>query len=269
LDRSRISLRSSRTVDVAEVLLLALVDRAEHLLEEHLGEAEHRVERRPQLVRHAGEELRLVPAGALQRRALVLQVAVELRVEERQGGLRRERLQQAEDLVGEVAGALAPHHEGTDDLTFAEHRDRDQRSPAGVEEDPGVRVQLRGRQVGHRDRTALPGRPAHQGVLEADADGAEPVHHRLLGAVDRAHVEAALVLGVVQDRPAVGRGQLDRVLGDRGEHLVDVEARAHRLADGAQRLELLDLPCQLRLPRLQLLHEVEAVDRERRLPGEG
>ena len=50
----------ARAVDVAEVLLLALVDLPEHLLEEDLGEAEHRVERRAQLVRHARQELRLV-----------------------------------------------------------------------------------------------------------------------------------------------------------------------------------------------------------------
>ena len=55
-------------VDVAEVLLLALVDVAEHPLEQHLGEPEDGVERRPQLVRHAREELRLVPAGQLRAR---------------------------------------------------------------------------------------------------------------------------------------------------------------------------------------------------------
>ena len=36
---------------------------AEHPLEQHLGEPDHRVERRAQLVRHARQELRLVPAG--------------------------------------------------------------------------------------------------------------------------------------------------------------------------------------------------------------
>ena len=38
----------------------------EHALVQHLREADDRVERRAQLVRHVGEELRLVAAGRLQ-----------------------------------------------------------------------------------------------------------------------------------------------------------------------------------------------------------
>ena len=52
--------------DVAEVLLLALVDLAEHAVEQHLREPDHGVERGAQLVRHAGEELGLVAADHLQ-----------------------------------------------------------------------------------------------------------------------------------------------------------------------------------------------------------
>ena len=52
--------------DVADVLLLLLVQVAEELLAQDLREAHDRVERRPQLVRHVGEELRLVPARRLQ-----------------------------------------------------------------------------------------------------------------------------------------------------------------------------------------------------------
>ena len=48
--------------DVADVLLLALVELAEHPVEQHVGEADHGVQRRAQLVRHAGQELGLVPA---------------------------------------------------------------------------------------------------------------------------------------------------------------------------------------------------------------
>ena len=57
--------------DVAEVLLLPVVDVTEHALQQHLGEPDHGVERRAQLVRHAGEELGLVPAGHLQLAGLV------------------------------------------------------------------------------------------------------------------------------------------------------------------------------------------------------
>ena len=46
--------------------VLALVELAEHPVQQHLGEADHRVERGAQLVGHAGQELRLVPAGDLE-----------------------------------------------------------------------------------------------------------------------------------------------------------------------------------------------------------
>ena len=55
---------------VVEVLLLLLVDLTEHPLAQHLREPDDRVERRPQLVRHVGEELRLVPARRLELAAL-------------------------------------------------------------------------------------------------------------------------------------------------------------------------------------------------------
>ena len=55
-----------RREDVLEVLLLFLVDLPEHPFAQHLREADDRVERRSQLVRHVREELALVPAGALE-----------------------------------------------------------------------------------------------------------------------------------------------------------------------------------------------------------
>ena len=65
------SLRSAsrclpESADVADVLLLALVEVAEHPLEQHLGEPDDGVQRRAQLVRHAGEELGLVLARDLE-----------------------------------------------------------------------------------------------------------------------------------------------------------------------------------------------------------
>src|SRR5205814_10608938 len=49
--------------NVLEVVGLLLVDAAEQTLQEDLREADDRVERRSQLVRHVREELRLVPVG--------------------------------------------------------------------------------------------------------------------------------------------------------------------------------------------------------------
>ena len=56
--------------DVVEVLLLLLVDRAEHPLPQHLRETDDRVQRRPQLVGHVGQEVTLVLAGDLELAAL-------------------------------------------------------------------------------------------------------------------------------------------------------------------------------------------------------
>ena len=52
--------------DVVQVLGLLLVELAEHLLAEHLREADDGVQRRAQLVRHVGQELRLVAARGLE-----------------------------------------------------------------------------------------------------------------------------------------------------------------------------------------------------------
>ena len=91
-------------MDVAQVLLLALVDVPEHPLEQHLGEAEHCVERGPELVGHAGQKLGLVPAGELELEALLLQLTVELGVLQGQGRLAGEGLQEVQRLLGESAG---------------------------------------------------------------------------------------------------------------------------------------------------------------------
>ena len=56
-----------RGEDVVQVLLLLLVHLAEQLLLQDLGEADDRVQRRPQLVAHVGQEVGLVLGGDLQR----------------------------------------------------------------------------------------------------------------------------------------------------------------------------------------------------------
>src|SRR6266403_2449724 len=52
-----------RRVDVLQILLLLLVQLTEHAVRQNLREADDRIERRPQLVRHVRQELRLVLAG--------------------------------------------------------------------------------------------------------------------------------------------------------------------------------------------------------------
>ena len=52
--------------DILEILLLLGVEVAEEAFEEYLGEADDGVERRAELVRHAGQELGLVAVGGLE-----------------------------------------------------------------------------------------------------------------------------------------------------------------------------------------------------------
>ena len=123
-ERSRISLEQLQQVlagvpDVAEVLLLTVVDRSEHAVEEDLGEADHGVERCAQLVRHAGEELRLVAADDLQLDGLAFELAEQAGVEDGERRLAGERLQQVARVLRDVTGPLAPHDEHPDDATFA------------------------------------------------------------------------------------------------------------------------------------------------------
>ena len=95
-----------RTEDVAQVVLLPLVELAEHPLEQHLGEADDRVERCAQFVRHAREELGLVPTRLGQLGALHLELPVDTGVGQRDGRLVREGLEQVTRLVAEAPGVL-------------------------------------------------------------------------------------------------------------------------------------------------------------------
>src|SRR2546425_657059 len=63
---ARTALIATRRHDVLKILFLFGVEFAEHPLEEDLREADDRVERGPQLVRHIRQELRLVAARSLE-----------------------------------------------------------------------------------------------------------------------------------------------------------------------------------------------------------
>ena len=104
----------ARRPDVTEVFLLALVQVAEQPVEEDLGEADDRVERRPELVRHAREELGLVPTGDLQLGPLGVELAEEACIDDGQPRLVGERPEQLGRLGVEAAARLLPDHEGPD-----------------------------------------------------------------------------------------------------------------------------------------------------------
>src|SRR2546430_17070918 len=80
-----------------------------------------------QLVRHVGEELRLVPAGRLELGALVRDLPEEPGVLDGQGGLGGEGLQDIHDLWRRLAGRLAIEGQAADDLVLAEQGHRELR----------------------------------------------------------------------------------------------------------------------------------------------
>jgi hypothetical protein len=77
------------------------------VFDHHLGQPDNGVERRAQLVAHAGDELRLVLARQLQLAALVLDLAEQAGVLDSQHGLGCERLQEMNSSLGKVARLFA------------------------------------------------------------------------------------------------------------------------------------------------------------------
>src|SRR5262245_66148653 len=114
-------------LDVRERVLEIRRDRAVDLAEDHLVEAEHRVQRRAQLVAHAGEELRLVLTRDFELTALLRDLAEEPRVLYRQCGLRRKRFQQIDDLDRKCAGRFAVDQQHAEKLFLSQQRYGEQR----------------------------------------------------------------------------------------------------------------------------------------------
>src|SRR5689334_434509 len=79
-------------------------------VENEFGVAEDGVERRAEFVAHVGEELRLVLARDLELATLLLDLAEQARVLNRQYRLRGKGLKKLGSAFGEIAWPFAPHH---------------------------------------------------------------------------------------------------------------------------------------------------------------
>ncbi len=113
----------ARGSDVLEVLGLLLVHLSEHALEQHVREADDGVERRAQLVRHVREELALVAVGDLELAALVLDLAEEAGVLDRERRLAGEGLEQLDRRGRKGSRRLPHHHQRPEDPVLAQQRD--------------------------------------------------------------------------------------------------------------------------------------------------
>ena len=202
---------------------------------------------RPQLVRHAREELRLVAAGLREGDALLLELLVETGVGQGDGRLAREGGEQLARLVAERPGRLATHDERPDDPVGTHERDRDERAPARPVQHGQVGVERAGLgvEIGDLEHLAGAGRPAHPRPVDVDLRATQRVDDVLARAVGRAHPEESGRLVELHERPAVGVRELHGVGDDRRQDLVRDERRADRLADLGERLELVDLAGQL------------------------
>src|SRR5215469_17085882 len=174
----------ARTPDIAQVVVLTLVELAKHALQEHFRKADDGIQWCTQLVGHTGQEFRLVLARDFECGALPLELPVQLRVDQGQCGLAGERLQQVADFLRDMPGCMAANNHGTDDAAFAEHRDGNQGTPAALVQDAQVRVRWRGANVRELQRATQRCYLAQEGVLESYPGAPESVERFRAGTED-------------------------------------------------------------------------------------
>ena len=233
---------SPRLQDVLQVFSLLLVDLAEHPLRQNFREPDDGVERGAQLVRHVGEELRLVPARRLKLGALVRDLPEETGVLDGQGRLGGERLQDIHDLGRKLAGRLPIEGQAADDLVLAEQgygeerpiAESDERVPEAALVGPGLG------DVGDLDGLAHLGRAPHEPFALPEGHGPEGLDEGRVVVVGGAQLELLGGFVVLEDRAAVGAGELAGAGDDRVEHRLDVQRRADRPTDLTQRRQFLD-----------------------------
>ena len=201
----------------------------------------------------------------------------DARVVDRHRGLARERLEQVDGAGGEGAGDLAPHEQRADDLLLPPQRDRQQRAPAGARR----ASRGAGREARARDpppaaarrsqpRARRTSRRCGCASLRSSAirPGSVPTQVRSANS-PRRPVE-------LEDRAALGAGQLRGAGHDRREHLVEVEledtawlispsarsSSTERVSPG--RADVLDRDRRLRGERVEELDRavVERIDLE-------
>src|SRR3990172_12004796 len=119
---------AARGENVVGILGLFLIQLAKQFLLQDFRETNDGVEWGSKLMGHVGEEFRLVSVSGLDLPALILDLAEQPGVLDREGRLRREGLKQVDDLRGKVARLLAPDRQGTHDPLFPEQRNRQNRS---------------------------------------------------------------------------------------------------------------------------------------------
>src|SRR5262249_42534338 len=131
---------STSAMHALQRLLRLLRAETRRVGDQHVGQPDDGVKRRAELVAHAGNELRLMLAGQLKLAALVLDLAEQARILDREHRLGRERLQEINGTLGKVAWLFAPDYECSDDLVCAYQRHNKARTIAGPHRDLSQRA---------------------------------------------------------------------------------------------------------------------------------
>src|SRR5262245_5201821 len=228
---------TARVVDRADVGLLALGELAVQPVQQHLGEADDRVQRRPQLVRHVGEELRLEAAGLHQTHVRGGEPLVQARVLQRDGRLDGEQREHVELLaVEDLTRELFAQQQDAVELVLDLQRhdegrlDRFQLTLGGLEVFGDARVELR---FLFDEQAFSACQPLYDRAVGANRLHAGPLLEGRLLAIRGEGVGA----DVVNHQRGMGDGDsAHETVHERVDQLVEVEDRAHALAERQQRL---------------------------------
>ena len=154
--------------DIGQELRCSSSVNLQRRIEQHFGEADDRVERRAQLVRHVGEKLRFVAIGRLDLPAFVFDFAKQPGILDRQDGLRGEGFHQIDHLGTKLAGGFSPHDQGADDALFAQQGNGQARAKTIALQDlaHARRVNARLRNIGNLNRLAARCGATHHAVAK-------------------------------------------------------------------------------------------------------
>jgi hypothetical protein len=219
------------------------------------------------LVRHLRQEGALVTAGDRELASVVLDLAKQPCVLDRQRGLRRERLQQLDRAGIELARLPAVDDEPAEQATFPQQRHREERPIAQPHQQVADTTAVFALVAYVRDHDRIAGRrqPAKRTLVACDRRGAQSLHQLVRQPVGRMQPELLPPFVELVDRSAFRGRQVVGPRHDGRKHRLQVEGRTDRLTDLGQGLKLLDGTRQLRGPLLQLLEQPHVLDRYHRL----
>jgi hypothetical protein len=149
-------------------------------------------------------------------------------------------LEELDDLGREVARRVAVDREAAEQPLVAQQRHREDRAVAVLDQHRAhaALVALLVARVAHDHRLAGDRELADGALALADRHRAQRVDDLGGQVVRRVQVEGLARLVVFPHRPAIDAGEHRRARDDRREHGFEVERRAHRLPDLAERAEL-------------------------------